>query len=496
MFEYIIKRILYFILTFFIISFFAFGLSKLAPGDPVKLALGKTDQGGAGQLQEKMAGDQAYRNKAEEMGMNLPVFYFSFNSAAVPDTLYRILKTDQRETLSRLIDQYGNWPKIQEYYHNIQALEVAMFKVDKVEGNFDDYSNIRSGINILYASHKDNTISYTLDDMVKSAKNPLMAPILADIDKLVASYQAVKDNPTRSLNYIPSFKWYSNHNQYHTWMFGNAPWFASADKQLGKRRGFIRGDFGISYQDKREVQSVLKDAIRWTVLLNIIAVSIAYLISIPLGVQTAVKKGSRFDRVSTVTLFALYSLPTFWIATILVVFLTTKEYGAWLDWFPTFGLTSSEIPDTASAWTKFWDLAHHLVLPVFCMTYGSFAYLSRQMRGGALNVLRMDYIRTAYAKGLDSKTVIWKHVFRNSLIPLITLFAYLFPAAISGSVVIEVIFAIPGMGMKAYGAIVARDYPIVFTVVMFSAILTMIGNLVADVLYSVVDPRISFTKKA
>ena len=118
------------------------------------------------------------------------------------------------------------------------------------------------------------------------------------------------------------------------------------------------------------------------------------------------------------------------------------------------------------------------------------------MRGGALSVLRMDYIRTAYAKGLDSKTVIWKHVFRNSLIPLITLFAYLFPAAISGSVVIEVIFSIPGMGKEAYGAIVARNYPIVFTVVMFSAVLTMFGNLVADILYSVVDPRISFTKKA
>ena len=135
------------------------------------------------------------------------------------------------------------------------------------------------------------------------------------------------------------------------------------------------------------------------------------------------------------------------------------------------------------------------MLPIICSTYGSFAFLSRQMRGGMLSILSQDYIRTAYAKGLDSKNVIWRHAFRNSLLPIITLFANVFPIMIGGSVVLEVIFTIPGMGKWGYDAIISHDYPIIFTVMMLAAILTMIGYLVADMLYAVVDPRISFSDK-
>ena len=180
----------------------------------------------------------------------------------------------------------------------------------------------------------------------------------------------------------------------------------------------------------------------------------------------------------------------------LIVFVTTNEYGEWLDWFPTFGLGDNEITENTGFFERFRIRAYHLVLPIFCITYGSFAYLSRQMRGGVLGVLRQDYIRTARAKGLNNRSVIWKHSFRNSLIPIITIFANLFPAAIGGAFVVEIIFSIPGMGQKVLGALFSRDYPIIFTVFMFSAILTMVGNLVADMLYAVVDPRISFTKKA
>lgn len=495
MFQYILKRLFYFVLTFFIISFFTFGLSKLAPGDPVKLALGATDTG-SGQLTEKIAGDVAYQQMSEKMGMNLPVFYFAINTAATPDTLYKILKNTERETLGKLVDQYGNWPEIQDYYVAIQKLEIAMFKVEQDSSNFSDYADIRAGIQKLFQESKAIRVEGTINTMVEAAQNPNLAAIAPAVKQVASAYDNVVAEATPGLNYVPSFKFYGLNNQYHNWMFGQAAWFGGDKEQLAQSEGFLRGDFGISYLDKRPVSSVMYDAIRWTLLLNIISILVAYLISIPLGVQTAVHKDSKFDRISTVALFAMYSLPTFWVATIFVVFLTTPEYGEWLDWFPTYGLSSTSITEDTPAWTRFWDTAYHLILPVICITYGSFAYLSRQMRGGALSVLRMDFIRTARAKGLSEQTIIWKHVFRNSLIPIITLFAYLFPAAISGSVVIEIIFSIPGMGKLAYEAISARNYPIVFTVVMFSAVLTMIGNLAADMLYSVVDPRISFTKKA
>jgi len=201
-------------------------------------------------------------------------------------------------------------------------------------------------------------------------------------------------------------------------------------------------------------------------------------------------KGERLDKSISAVLFMLYSLPSFWVATMLIIFFGSPEY---LQMFPVFGLSS--IPSDAPFLARFGDTAYHLVLPLFCWTYTSFAFLSRQMRGGMLSVTRQDYIRTARAKGVAEKNVIWKHAFRNSLIPIITLFASVFPLAIGGSVILEMIFSIPGMGKISFMAITARNYPIIFTVLMFGAVLTLIGYLVSDILYALVDPRISFSNK-
>ena len=275
-------------------------------------------------------------------------------------------------------------------------------------------------------------------------------------------------------------------------MFGNKPWF-SKSKDPSLKGGFIRGDFGESYLDGRPVSSIIKDALPITMSLNIISVLIAYSLSVWLGVFLSKRKDSKLDRVVSIVLFILYSLPVFWVATIFIVYLTTNEYG--MDWFPTYGLFSNDLSDDATFWEVAKDGGAHVILPILAMTYGSFTYITRQMRGSMLAVLKQDYIRTAVAKGLPDNKVTWKHAFRNSLIPVITMFASLFPVMISGSVVIEVIFSIPGMGRVGYEAVLARNYPVLFTVLIFSAVLTMIGILIADILYSVADPRISFTKK-
>jgi peptide/nickel transport system permease protein len=208
------------------------------------------------------------------------------------------------------------------------------------------------------------------------------------------------------------------------------------------------------------------------------------------GVQT---RGSFLDNLSTAMLFILYSVPSFWIGMILLVFLTTVSYG--ISWFPTGGIQTMAMvqkPQDYSVLVRGLDILHHLVLPVFCMIYGSFSFLARQMRGSVLSVIRQDYIRTANAKGLSEDKIIWKHAFRNSLFPLITMFSSIFPRALSGSIAIELIYNIAGMGNLALSSIVARDWPVVFTIAMLAAILTMIGNLVADMLYGVADPRVTF----
>lgn len=276
-------------------------------------------------------------------------------------------------------------------------------------------------------------------------------------------------------------------------MFGDHPWFSEeVEGEEYFSYGFLRMDFGESYFLKEQkVADIIKDPIKLTFSLSIIAMIMTYLIALPTGVYAAVNKGSRGERFISTALFMLYSMPNFWVGTLLIVFLCNPDM---LDIFP--GVYSlMNIDEDAGFWESLWITAQYVFLPLIVWTYGSLAYLSRQMRGGMLSELGKDYIRTARAKGLSERKVVWKHAFRNSLIPVITLFASVFPLAISGSIVVEFIFNIPGMGWTTYDALTRRDYPIVFTVMMFTAMLTLFGSLVADILYALVDPRISYSKK-
>jgi len=250
-------------------------------------------------------------------------------------------------------------------------------------------------------------------------------------------------------------------------------------------------DFGQSIKFNRPVWDVLKERVPISIKLALTSILLAYVISIPLGIYSASHQYSRLDRTVTLLLFILYSLPSFWVATMLIVFVGGGDF---LDIFPVFGLSSVG----AAGWTfwqRFWDAAWHLVLPVFCMTYGSLAVLSRYMRSAMLEVIRQDYITTARAKGLSERKVIYKHALRNSLIPIVTLLSGLLPALLGGSIIIESIFTIPGMGKLAWEAILARDYPVIMAELTIVSFLTLFGILLSDILYSVVDPRIAFERK-
>ena len=290
---------------------------------------------------------------------------------------------------------------------------------------------------------------------------------------LLKGYRAVSGQATPARLYIPAIYWHGTNNQFHKWLIA-----------------FLRGDFGISLVDSRPSVYKITEALKWTLILSVLSTFLVYLISIPVGVYSATNKGNIFDKASTILFFTLYSLPAFWIATLLVVFFTTPEYG--MAWFPSIGL--GDLEAGAPFWSRFWETAAHLALPIFCLTYSRFAFVSRQMRGGMLDVVQQDYIRTARAKGLSRKSIIWKHAIRNSLFPVVTLFASVFPRAITGSVVIEIIFNIPGMGRLLINSIFSQDWPVVYTIIMLAALLTMLGILVADVLYARIDPRVSYEK--
>jgi peptide/nickel transport system permease protein len=208
------------------------------------------------------------------------------------------------------------------------------------------------------------------------------------------------------------------------------------------------------------------------------------LIAIPIGVFSAWKHGSLFDRTMTVLVFIGFAMPGFWLAQLLML-----EFGLIREWLPISGLTSLDYA-TLPFWSKLRDLGSHLILPIIIGSIGSIAGISRFMRSSMLEVLRQDYILTARAKGLGSGTVLFRHALRNALLPVITILGLSIPGLIGGSVIIETMFALPGMGQMFYGAVLARDYPLIMGNLVIGAVLTLSGNLLADICYGLADPRI------
>lgn len=258
------------------------------------------------------------------------------------------------------------------------------------------------------------------------------------------------------------------------------------------RKGVLRGDFGISFEDGIYVRDKIWSSVSVSFWLIFFSVLLSYIVSIPVGILSASRKGGRFDRASSVVLYSLYSLPSFFIATILLYTFANPDF---FSWFPESGISDPEIfNENWSLWKKLEHQAPFFVLPLIAYTYSSFAFLSRIMRAGMIDVIEKDFVRTARAKGLTERNVLLKHVLKNSLIPIITVFANIFPAAVGGSVILESIFAIPGMGKLGYEAILNLDYPIIMAVFTVSGALTILGYIIADILYALVDPRISLNK--
>jgi len=245
------------------------------------------------------------------------------------------------------------------------------------------------------------------------------------------------------------------------------------------------GDLGISFSsDHRPVAAKIMERLPITIILEFLSLIIIIAIAVPIGVLSAVHQDSIFDKVTGVLVFIGFAVPTFWLALLMMIF-----FGIHLGWLPISGLRSLNY-EYLTLWAQFVDLAKHLVLPVFISAFGGLAGLSRYMRANMLEVIRQDYIMTARAKGLSERDVIYKHALRNALLPAITILGLSIPGLIGGSVIFETIFAIPGMGQLFYMSVMARDYPTVMGILLIGAILTLLGNLIADVSYALADPRI------
>lgn len=246
-----------------------------------------------------------------------------------------------------------------------------------------------------------------------------------------------------------------------------------------------RLDFGRSFApDNRPVIDKIAERIPVTLSINIIALVLEFGLAIPIGILAAVNRDKALDKLTTAFVFTGFSAPLFWVSLMLMYL-----FGIKLAWLPISGLRSLG-SDSFGFFRTCADLAKHLVLPIAVATFGSLAGVSRYMRTSMLDVLGQDYIVTARAKGLPEKLVIFRHAVKNALLPVVTMLGLSVPGLIGGSVIFEQVFSIPGMGKLFYDGVMSRDYPLIMGILVIGAFLTLLGNLIADILYAVVDPRI------
>ncbi|MAI07719.1 MAG: diguanylate cyclase [Magnetococcales bacterium] len=253
---------------------------------------------------------------------------------------------------------------------------------------------------------------------------------------------------------------------------------------------FVKLDFGKSFApDGRDVMEKVAERLPVTLWMNVIGLVIVFLIAVPLGVVSARYQDSFFDRSTTVIVFTLFAAPSFWIGLLCMMY-----FGVHLGWLPVSGLSSFG----SEQWPmheRIIDWAYHLTLPILIGVMGSFAGLSRYMRSSMLEVIRQDFITTARAKGAAETSILYKHGLKNALLPVVTILGLSIPGLIGGSVIFESLFAIPGMGKLFYDGVMMRDYPVIMGILSIGAVLTLIGNLIADISYALVDPRIRHGKQ-
>lgn len=466
MLRYLLKKILLFFPTLLLVYAVLFVLQKQAPGDLVaSYHHHEQIQPTKATFQDTKAADYQYAATSKLLGLDQATFYFSVTSQAMPDTLYKILRKDRREMLQNLLAQTGNWPQISAYYTALQNGEQDFYRLpDSIRTRYK--SSFWSTIQKLYITTEEASQKNLVEVLASQHMNS--SELSTPSTRILKTYADIQAFPNRKALFQPKITWNGTKNQFHTGLVR-----------------MIQGNFGQSFTDNRPVLTKVAAHLKWTLLLNTVAVLFIFMIGIPLGVYLAQKDGSTVDRILSASSFGMYALPVFWVATLLIHVFATDSYR--LNWFPASGVGDPFV----TGWGAFTDCLWHLVLPVICLVYHDLTYVMMQMKEAMLEVFQQDYIKTAIARGLSLKQVVWKHAFPNAVFPMVTHLSSVLPALIGGSIIVENIFGIPGMGDLAVKSILNQDWPVVSSIVMATAILTMIGLLISDLLYARLNPRVN-----
>lgn len=463
MLTYLLKRISTLLLSLWIISVCLFFLQKNATVDVVMLQ-SKARSNGSFYV-HPLAAEKVYRAEAVRLNLDRPLFYFAMKPVMFPDTFYKVQYPEAVKVQKKLLLATGDWALVQTYFQTLTAF-------------YEKVAQTENGQVSIFWKQQLHEMANTADlSVVKAAcqaSGEMREPYIEELRKIEGLLIRLSYQSPSFFSWLPFPRWNGFDNQFHLWF-----------------SKIIHGDIGISSRDGRPVLDKLKEAIPWTLWVNGLAILLAYMFAMPVGILMAVLPKSRWLRWINNFLLALYALPAFWVGSMLLFQATLPEYGfsffsisGWSGLQREGGFLSQPIP-----------FLLQLSLPVFCMSYGLAAYLTSYMQSTFSKVLKEPYMLFAKTKGISRTRLYFKHALPNALLPQIVFVAGIIPALITGSVVIEVIFNIPGMGRLFIDSMLSQDFTTVYSFVLLVSVLTAVGLIVSDILLVVTDPRIRLSRE-
>jgi peptide/nickel transport system permease protein len=496
--SYILKRLLLMIPTLLFVVLLEFVILNVMPGGPAQTRMGAK----GAQSTQAQGTSESYQIFKEQFNLDKPVLFNTRFWLTRKDVSKRLelladgrrpacpqgdapnpdncIPASEQPKSGELIDarqslsDWGSYivPELLAVAEEHERLDVRILAIERLTSNAKGELVRKPGETLSETEKQYNDRVGAINDRIEKWTVAADASE-AEVEQILAQWRA----------------WYQTHRYRFTYPTGKRAWTFFMDTRFAKYMiNLANLDFGISHVNKKPVIETIGTKVRYTLAMSFAAIFLAFAISVPIGVWSANNQHTWIDQATTTVLLMLYSLPSFFVAVLLLKFLAAGDP---FRWFPIGGFVGNN-PGQMTTLTYFKSVAWHLILPVFCLTYRRFAALSRYARTGVIDVIRSDYIRTARAKGLSEPMVIIKHATRNGMIPILTLLGTRLPRLIGGSIVIEVVFGIPGMGSYLLQSILARDYNALMAILLISAVLTMIGILISDITYALVDPRISF----
>ena len=453
--QYIVKRFLLAIPVLLLVMMLAFLLSRLVPGDGASamLSLQGVDTGSA-------VASQEYRNHYLALGLDKPYFYFSVNPDFYPPTINGIVEPTRREEISTLLEQKIPSESIENF---LQARDRYLEEIkEHPDGAAPEFTDVQRAVLFKRQLPEIRLFVESLNPIFKLMTS--YGPLSASIEGMESSKRTW---------YLPVIRWHGTQNQFHQWF-----------------TEIIRGNTGISYRDGRPVSEKIVSALKWTFTLLLLNILVSLVISLPSGLLAGFKAGGRFDRISHVFWLILYTMPVFWLASLLILYFTTPDYKSWMNIFPLPGLWL--LPEGSSFFASIHHFAKYLILPVLCLAANDIAYLSRIIRDNVIEQKSKLYVLMARARGLSEVYIARHHILPNIMITLITVVGGRISSGFAGALLIEIIFGIPGMGRLIHQSITTADWNVVFSVLLVTGLITFISMLITDIVYAMVNPKIRF----